>query len=101
MAGIAGIDDHQKLVFLQFPALYVPGVERGDEGILAAAIAAQGAERSGKVIVPRRPTSAARSASAPGAQAVRHSVPINVRRSRRAWPLKPCSSERNMISARR
>ena len=52
MAGIAGIDDHQKLVFLQFPALYVPGVERGDEGILAAAIAAQGAERSGKVIVP-------------------------------------------------
>ena len=52
MAGIAGIDDHQKLVLLQFPALDVPGVERGDEGILAAAVAAQGAERSGKVIVP-------------------------------------------------
>ena len=52
MAGIAGIDDHQKLVFFQFPALYVPGVERGDEGMLAAAVAAQGPERSGKVIVP-------------------------------------------------
>ena len=58
----AAIGDRRQLVCLQFAPLDIAGIERGDQAVLAAAVAAHFSQRRGIVLVPapadqRRPQS--------------------------------------------